>query len=87
MQTNENKQKILNALANVTKQLRDDKSQFLLSGENDISVSILSTIERGMKDPQLTTIFKLAEALDMKPHEFIKLIEDSLPKDFSLIDK
>lgn len=78
MQTNENKQKILNALANVTKQLR---------GENDISVSILSTIERGMKDPQLTTVFKLAEALDMKPHEFIKLIEDSLPNDFSLIDK
>lgn len=51
MQTNENKQKILNALANVTKQLRGEKSQFLLSGENDISVSILSTIERGMKDP------------------------------------
>lgn len=40
-----------------------------------------------MKDPQLTTVFKLAEALDMKPHEFIKLIEDSLPNDFSLIDK
>ena len=56
MQTNENKQKILNALANVTKQLRGDKSQFLLSGENDISVSILSTIERGMKDPKLQQV-------------------------------
>ena len=87
MQTNDNKQKILKALAIITKELRKDKSQFLLSSENDISVSILSTIKRGLKDPQLTTIFKLAEALEIKPHEFIKLIEDKLPKDFSMIDK
>lgn len=51
MQINENKQKILEALAVITKELRRDKSQFLLSCENDISVSILSTIERGLKDP------------------------------------
>lgn len=87
MQINENKQKILEALAVITKELRRDKSQFLLSYENDISVSILSTIERGLKDPQLTTIFKLAEALEIKPHEFIKLIEEKLPSDFSMIDK
>lgn len=87
MQINENKQKILEALAVITKELRRDKSQFLLSFENDISVSILSTIERGLKDPQLTTIFKLAEALEIKPHEFIKLIEEKLPSDFSMIDK
>lgn len=87
MQINENKQKILEALAVITKELRRDKSQFLLSCENAISVSILSTIERGLKDPQLTTIFKLAEALEIKPHEFIKLIEEKLPSDFSMIDK
>lgn len=87
MQINENKQKILEALAVITKELLRDKSQFLLSCENDISVSILSTIERGLKDPQLTTIFKLAEALEIKPHEFIKLIEEKLPSDFSMIDK
>lgn len=87
MQINENKQKILEALAVITKELQRDKSQFLLSCENDISVSILSTIERGLKDPQLTTIFKLAEALEIKPHEFIKLIEEKLPSDFSMIDK
>lgn len=87
MQINENKQKILEALAVITKELRRDKSQFLLSCENDISVSILITIERGLKDPQLTTIFKLAEALEIKPHEFIKLIEEKLPSDFSMIDK
>lgn len=40
-----------------------------------------------LKDPQLTTIFKLAEALEIKPHEFIKLIEEKLPSDFSMIDK
>ena len=87
MQTSENKQLILNALAFHTKKLRGKQSQFMLCSENDISGSIISTIERGMKDPQLTTIFKLAEAFEVKPSEFIRLIEEELPADFSLIEK
>ena len=87
MQLDENKKIILNILAKHTKELRGDKSQFILACDGDISVSIISTVERGMKDPQLTTVFRLAEALNIKPSEFIKLIEDDLPKDFSLVDR
>ncbi len=87
MNIEENKKIILQALAKLTKELRGDKSQFMFCSENDISTSIISTIERVMKDPQLTTVFKIAEAFDMKPSEFIKLIEDELPENFSLIEK
>lgn len=87
MQVNDKKKIILNSLANQLKLLRKDKSQFILASENDISVSIISTIERGLKDPQLTTFFKLAEALNLKPHQLMKLIEKDLPDNFTLIDK
>lgn len=87
MNNEENKKLILEALAKLTKKLRGTKSQFMFCSENDMSTSIISTIERVMKDPQLTTVFKIAEAFDMKPSEFIKLIEAELPKNFSLIEK
>ena len=87
MQLDKNKKQILKLLGKHARELRGERSQFILAGENDISVSIISTIERAMKDPQLTTVFKLAEALNIKPSEFIKLIENDLPKNFSMIDK
>ena len=71
MQINKKKQKILNSLAVNIQKLRGRKSQFLVASENDISISIISTIERGLKDPQLTTFFKLAQALNVKPHKLM----------------
>lgn len=87
MQLDKNKKLILKYLGKHTKRLRGEKSQFILASENDISVSIISTIERALKDPQLTTVFKLAEALNIKASELIKLIENDLPKDFTLIEQ
>ncbi len=87
MQIDEKKQKILNSLAKITKKLRGRQSQFMLASENDISTSIISTVERALKDPQFTTIYKLAEALNIKPHKLIKMVEDDLPPDFTLIDR
>ena len=83
----DNKQTILNALALTLKELRRGKSQFIFSSENDISISIISMIERGLKDPQLTTIFKLAEACNISPSKFIAKISEKLPPDFYLIEK
>lgn len=87
MQAENKKKIILNALSTVVKGLRGSKSQFMLASENDISTSIISTIERGIKDPQLTTLFKIAEAFNIDIVEFVKLIKDELPKDFYLIGK
>lgn len=87
MQVDKKKQMILKALAKKVKELRGEQSQFMLASKNDISGSIISTVERGIKDPQTTTLFKIAEAFNMKTWQFVKLFEDELPKDFSLIDK
>ena len=81
------KQIILDALAATMKELRGTQSQFMFCSENDISLSIVSTAERALKDPQLTTFFKLAEAYNITPVELIKKISLKLPKDFSLIEK
>ena len=87
MQIDEKKKLIMRILGESVIRLRGEKSQFILASENDISSSIISTIERGLKDPQLTTFFKIAEALNLKPSELLLEIENQLPKDFSLIDK
>lgn len=87
MQLDKNKKLILKLLGKHIKNLRGEKSQFILASENDISVSIISTVERAIKDPQITTVFKLAEALNIKTSELLKLIENDLPKGFSMIDK
>lgn len=87
MQVNKHKNLIMKTLGKTIKKLRGEQSQFMLASENDISVSIISTVERGMKDPQFTTLFKIAEALNIKPSELVKLVENQLPEDFTLIDK
>lgn len=87
MQVDENKKIILKTLAQCARDLRGRKSQFIHASESDISTSIISTIERGMKDPQLTTIFKLAESYNIKASELIKMIEEKLPANFHMIEK
>lgn len=85
MQTN--KQILLNALAKVMRKLRGKKSQFILGSEYEISTSIISNAERGLKDPQLTTLYKLSEAYNIPFDEFIKLIMAELPEGFSLLEQ
>lgn len=87
MQIEKRKKLIMKILGENIQRLRGDKSQFILSSENDISCSIISTVERSLKDPQFTTLFKIAEALNIKTSELVKLVENELPKNFSMIDK
>lgn len=81
------KQLILDALAQTMKELRGNRSQFIISAENDISTSIISIAERGKKDPQLTTIFKIAEAFDLSVVDFLAKVCEKLPANFEMIDK
>ncbi len=80
------KRAILNAVAKVATKLRGKKSKYLLGAEYDISTSLLSKLERGLKDPQLTTLFNLANAFDMSITDFIAEIEKELPKNFTVDD-
>lgn len=43
-------------------------------------------LEKGKRDVQITTLWKLANALGMTFSEFIKEVESRLPEDFKLIE-
>lgn len=81
------KKVILNAIGRVTKKLRGSKSQFILGAEYDIPSSILSELERGTKDPQLTTLMKLSNAFGLSISEFMLEFEKELPNNFSIGDE
>ena len=48
--------------------------------------SLWADLENGIKDPQLSTVWRIAEGLEIKPHVLIKLVENQLGKDFSFIE-
>lgn len=78
---------VLNSIAKTVKRLRGKKSQFILGAEYDIPSSVLSDLERGVKDPQLTTLLKLARAFDMSISKFMVELEKDLPKNFTICDE
>lgn len=55
-------------------------SQETLAQEADLDRSFISMLERGTRQPSLTTIFDLSEALKIKPSELICLVEEHLSK-------
>ena len=87
MDNKEKKKLILTSLAKITRKLRGNKSIFMFSSENDLCKSTISLIERVKKDPQLTTLYKLAEACELRVWQFLKLIDEDLPQDFFMIEK
>lgn len=81
-----NKTLIKESTGRVLRRLKNTKSNYVFGAEYDISTSLLNHLERGIKDPQLTTVFKISEALGFRPFEFVKMIEDDLPDNFSMVD-
>ncbi|MBQ6093439.1 MAG: helix-turn-helix transcriptional regulator [Clostridia bacterium] len=53
-------------------------SQEVISGLAGIGRTHLSAIERGQRKPTLETFFKLSDALNVKPSELMKLIEERI---------
>ncbi len=65
------------AVGNVIYEYRKKKglSQEVLSGLSDIGRTHLSMIERDERKPTLETLFKICNALNVKPSEVIERIE------------
>ena len=57
-------------------------TQEQLSGLAALDRTHYSKIERGLRSPTLDTIFNIAFALDMEPHELIQVIERNVAFDF-----
>ena len=79
------KNKMMHALAGSVKKYRKDKSISQLSNEIGLSKSIWSEMEKGHKDVQLSTFYRIAEALEVKPSELLADIEKSLGQ-FSFLE-
>lgn len=88
MDTNCNKQLLQRILAEIVKELRlkQKKSISLSSAEIGITKSIWADLEKGIKDPQLSTVWRIAEGLEIQPSQLIKLIEEKLGKNFTFLD-
>ena len=78
---------ILKAIAKTSKRLRGKKSQFMLGAEYDIPSSVISDLEREVKDPQLTTLIKLSAAFGLSISEFMQEFEKELPENFTPYDE
>jgi len=61
----------------ILRELRTERglSQEKLGFESDYHRTYISQLERGQKNPSLKAIFRLAEALRVKPSEMIRRIE------------
>jgi transcriptional regulator with XRE-family HTH domain len=52
-------------------------SQEELAAKSDLHRTYISLLERGQKSPSLTTICRLAKALDTRPHQLILTTEET----------
>lgn len=70
------------------KKLRQEKglSLNIFSFENDLQKSLISRLENGQNEPKMLSLWKIAEALDIKMSDFIKEVEKQLPQGFTLSD-
>jgi transcriptional regulator with XRE-family HTH domain len=66
------------AFGKVLRALRAERglSQEALALEAGIQRNYVSLIERGINQPTITTIFKLASALDERPSALVALVEE-----------
>ena len=66
----------------VLQRFREQKkrSQEVVSGLAGIGRTHLSAIERGERKPTMDTLFKIADALDIKPSIIVAAIEDEMEK-------
>ena len=78
--------KLQKILAKIIKKLRNEKSITQLANEIDLSKSVWFNLEKGERDIQFSTFWRIAEALDVKPSELVKEIENQLGKNFSFIE-
>lgn len=70
------------AVCRALKKLTKDTAYTTVVGSYEISPSILTPIFKGIKDPQLSTIFRVSQAYQLDPRDFVGMVIDELPQGF-----
>lgn len=70
------------AVGRVVRQLRKSRglSQEVFSGLAGIARSHLAMIESGSKQANFETVWRIANAVDMAPHELVRLVEEEIQR-------
>ena len=70
----------MEVFGNVLRELRMEKniSQEKLAEFCDLDRTYISLLERGQRQPTITTIFKLAKALNISPSAMIEKVENQV---------
>ena len=79
------KKELQRAIACVVKGQRK-KSITKSADEIGMGKSLWADLENGIKDPQFSTLWRIAEGLEIKPHILVKLIEEELGDNFSFLE-
>lgn len=79
--------KILGCLIKQLRLTRTKLSGNKLANEYDIGNGNISRIQNGLVDCKLITVWKIAEALNIKFSDLAKMLEDELGDDFKLVDE
>lgn len=66
--------------------LGQNKSISLISAEIGMTKSMWADLEKGIKDPQMSTFLRICEALDVSPSQIIEELIEVLGVNFSLIE-
>lgn len=66
----------------VLQKIRNEKgmSQEKLANLANLDRSYISRLERGIQNPSLNNLFAISKALDISPHEFVRLVENELSR-------
>ncbi len=65
---------------NILKEVRTEKkiSQETLAELSSLDRTYVSLLERGLRQPTLTTLFKLAKSLEVSPSQLVKRMEEKV---------
>jgi transcriptional regulator with XRE-family HTH domain len=68
---------VISVFGKVLRELREGKklSQEKLAEYCDLDRTYISLLERGLRQPTISTIFKIADALDISPSELVRKVE------------
>lgn len=68
-----------NIFGQILKEMRSENhmSQEKLAEYGDLDRTYISLLERGLRQPTLTTLFKLSSALNTTPQELIRRVYDA----------
>lgn len=66
--------------------IQKGKSISLISAEIGMTKSMWADLEKGIKDPQLSTLWRICEGLDISISEILKEIEEVLGENFTFTE-